>query len=164
MILNPKWIFPYREKIIWRGPSGASEMTRIAAGVNEMGTILLIESDEAIQRWIQKFLAAKNLEISRSIPANEEDALSRKEEEGLAQRIPVLEEVVGNYLKAEVNTGIKGGIYEQVIGRVEKTLIGIALKEEKGNQVRAARRLGIDRHKLRKKMKDLQITTRLVAR
>jgi DNA-binding NtrC family response regulator len=36
------------------------------------------------------------------------------------------------------------------------------LEEEKGNQVRAAKRLGINRNTLRKKMKDLQIIPRVV--
>jgi DNA-binding protein Fis len=38
----------------------------------------------------------------------------------------------------------------------------MVLEEERGNQVRAARRLGINRNTLRKKMKDLQIITRVV--
>ncbi|MBI5969031.1 MAG: hypothetical protein HY882_14385 [Deltaproteobacteria bacterium] len=37
-------------------------------------------------------------------------------------------------------------------------------EEGKGNQVRTARRLGINRNTLRKKMKDLQIIPRVVAR
>ena len=162
--MNPKELFIYQEEITWEGTSVASEMSEIAAGANELGAILLIESDETIQRWIQKLLPLKGLRGARAIPPNEEDALSSREEEGLPRRMPALEEVVRNYLKSGVNTEIEGSIYEQIIGRVEKTLIGIALEEEKGNQIRAARRLGINRHKLRKKMKDLQLTPRLVAR
>jgi two-component system nitrogen regulation response regulator GlnG len=73
-----------------------------------------------------------------------------------------LEGVVREVVKSEVRTGNDDHIHESVIGKVERALIGMLLEEERGNQVRAARRLGINRNTLRKKMKDLQIITRVV--
>jgi two-component system nitrogen regulation response regulator GlnG len=61
-----------------------------------------------------------------------------------------------------VNKSAWGGIHDDIIGKIEKSLIGIILEEEKGNQVRAAKRLGINRNTLRKKIKDLQITSRVI--
>lgn len=48
-------------------------------------------------------------------------------------------------------------LYETVISEVEKSLIGIVLKETGGNQVRSARILGINRNTLSKKIKEYKI-------
>ena len=84
------------------------------------------------------------------------------EEQNKGDPAVALEEIVREVLKAEVDTGNADHIHESVIGKVERALIGIVLEEEHGNQVRAARRLGINRNTLRKKMKELQISTRVV--
>ena len=67
-------------------------------------------------------------------------------------------------LRKGLDIGSEGTIHEYVIGKVERALIGTVLEEEKGNQVRAARRLGINRNTLRKKMKELEIIPRVVTR
>lgn len=48
-------------------------------------------------------------------------------------------------------------LYDTVISEVERALIGIVLKETQGNQVRAAKILGINRNTLFKKMKAYKI-------
>ncbi|MBI3593074.1 MAG: sigma-54-dependent Fis family transcriptional regulator [Nitrospirae bacterium] len=48
-------------------------------------------------------------------------------------------------------------LYETVISEVEKALMGIALKETGGNQVKAAKLLGINRNTLNKKMKEYKL-------
>jgi DNA-binding NtrC family response regulator len=55
---------------------------------------------------------------------------------------------------------LKGGsrLYETVLGEVERALIELALKETKGNKLRAARALGITRNTLRAKMKQLGLS------
>jgi DNA-binding protein Fis len=73
-----------------------------------------------------------------------------------------MEETVRAFLRGEVNKSSWGRIHENVIGKIERALIGMILEEEKGNQVKASKRLGINRNTLRKKMKDLQITTRVI--
>ncbi len=127
-----------------------------------MGTILLIEGDETLQGWIRKILPRKDLKVLKASPAQEE-ALSPEIFAGVEGPVsPGLDEAVRDFLRTE--GGADGSIHERVIGRVEKSLIGMVLEEEQGNQVRAAKRLGINRNTLRKKMKELQIITRVVAR
>lgn len=50
-----------------------------------------------------------------------------------------------------------GKVYETVLGQLEKPLIEIALRQNGGNQLRAAEWLGINRNTLRKKMRELAI-------
>jgi DNA-binding protein Fis len=129
-----------------------------------MAAILVIKDDHQLQGLIEKIL-----------PPNETRATGNPLPEPLQRPLPergpktgepsqALEEVVREVVKSEVSTGNEDHIHESVIGKVERALIGMVLEEERGNQVRAARRLGINRNTLRKKMKDLQIITRVVAR
>ena len=48
-------------------------------------------------------------------------------------------------------------LYALVIERVERPLIELTLRKTKGNQIRAAQILGINRNTLRKKITDLRI-------
>ena len=54
-------------------------------------------------------------------------------------------------------TSQKGEIYRSVIHRAEKILIEKALEESSGNQLMAAKILGINRNTLRAKMRKLNI-------
>lgn len=49
------------------------------------------------------------------------------------------------------------GVYAHVLKEVERPLITIALEISKGNQVKAAEFLGINRNTLRKKIRELGI-------
>jgi two-component system nitrogen regulation response regulator GlnG len=51
------------------------------------------------------------------------------------------------------------GLYDRVIQRVERPLILLSLTACKGNQLRAAEMLGINRNTLRKKIRELGIPT-----
>ncbi|NIM20085.1 MAG: two-component system response regulator, partial [Candidatus Latescibacteria bacterium] len=48
-------------------------------------------------------------------------------------------------------------LYSLVIERVERPLIELTLRKTRGNQIRAAQILGINRNTLRKKILDLRI-------
>ncbi len=48
-------------------------------------------------------------------------------------------------------------LYETIMAEVDKALLGIALKETGGNQVKAAKALGINRNTLNKKMKEYKL-------
>ncbi len=49
------------------------------------------------------------------------------------------------------------GLYERVLREIERPLLGIALEATRGNQIKAAELLGINRNTLRKKIRDLDI-------
>ena len=48
-------------------------------------------------------------------------------------------------------------IYDRVISEVERPLIRITLAATRGNQIKAAAMLGLNRNTLRKKIRDLEI-------
>ena len=48
-----------------------------------------------------------------------------------------------------------GGVYDRIVQEVERPLISICLAATRGNQIRAAHLLGLNRNTLRKKIRDL---------
>jgi len=129
-----------------------------------MGAILLIEDDRNVHGLIEKIFAQKDLKVLKTFPLEKEEIGESLGAQTLKEGSPVaLEEAVRECIKAGIGPGKEGNIHEFVIGRVERALIGLILEEEKGNQVRAAKRLGINRNTLRKRMKDLHIITKIVA-
>lgn len=128
-----------------------------------MAAILVIEDDQNLQGLIEKILPQSKL---RFLGKDSDDPASLSIPSGeLLKGDPVLalEGIVREVLKAEVGTGNADHIHESIIGKVEKALIGIVFEEERGNQVRVAKRLGINRNTLRKRMKDLHIVTKIMA-
>lgn len=124
-----------------------------------MGKILVIEDDRNIQGLIEKIFPKNKISV---IQASLEEKGPRGAS-GLSPSSPIsFEEAVRAFLREEVEKNSRGKIHEVVIGKIERVLIGLVLEAEKGNQVRAAKRLGINRNTLRKKMKDLHITTRVI--
>ncbi len=67
-----------------------------------------------------------------------------------------LEDKLKGYLK-EMTKLENCNLYDTVISEVEKALIAIVLKETKGNQLKAAKTLGINRNTLRTKIKGYRI-------
>ncbi len=67
-----------------------------------------------------------------------------------------LEEKLKRYLK-KLTKLERSNLYDAVISEVEKALISIILKETEGNQLRAAKALGINRNTLRSKIKEYKI-------
>ena len=128
-----------------------------------MGAILLIEDDRNIHGLIEKIFPKEDLMVFNKFPRGSERTSESPEGQWLKVGSALgLEEAVREFLKMGIGTGKDGSIHEFVIGKVERALIGLILEEEKGNQVRAAKRLGINRNTLRKKMKDLRIIPRVV--
>jgi two-component system nitrogen regulation response regulator GlnG len=128
----------------------------------EMGKILVIEDDRNIQGLIEKIFPNDRLKVITNIRP-EKGALGIAADAGQKSPSPAsLEEAVRAILREEVVRNSWGTVHDVVIAKVEKALIGMVLEEEKGNQVRTAKRLGINRNTLRKKMKDLEITTRVI--
>jgi two-component system nitrogen regulation response regulator GlnG len=49
------------------------------------------------------------------------------------------------------------GLYDRVLREIERPLIELSLVATRGNQIRAAKLLGLNRNTLRKKIRDLDI-------
>jgi two-component system nitrogen regulation response regulator GlnG len=49
------------------------------------------------------------------------------------------------------------GLYDRILREVERPLLELCLAATKGNQIRAAKLLGLNRNTLRKKIRDLDI-------
>ncbi len=74
----------------------------------------------------------------------------------------VFEDVAEHYIKKHFE-GLKdgqsiNGLYSKIIKTIEKPLITSCLSVTKGNQIKAAEMLGINRNTLRKKLRELNIT------
>lgn len=77
-----------------------------------------------------------------------------------AQEQASLEEVIKQKLEhsfSGMNLGELDGLYGMVLAQVERPLLELVLKQTQGNQLKAARILGINRNTLRKKMASLNI-------
>ena len=61
------------------------------------------------------------------------------------------------YFTAHGNSLPAAGLYDRVLREVERPLFAIALSATRGNQVRAAQLLGLNRNTLRKKLRDLDL-------
>lgn len=70
-----------------------------------------------------------------------------------------IETRIRDYFKTLNSETPSQGLYERVISEVEKPLIKMTLDMTRGNQLRAARILGINRNTLHKKVKELGIKT-----
>jgi two-component system nitrogen regulation response regulator GlnG len=66
---------------------------------------------------------------------------------------------VAHYLE-KANGEEPRGLYQKMVAEIERPLIEQAMRRAEGNQVRAARILGLNRNTLRKKLVDLGIATR----
>ena len=82
-----------------------------------------------------------------------------RNERGVSSLESFLEAKLKQVISAFHHLG-QGGLYDLVTQAVDKTLFQLALKETKGNQLKAAAILGINRNTLRKKIQSLGITTR----
>lgn len=75
-----------------------------------------------------------------------------------------ISEIVGKhferYLMLHKNGKVPEGVYDRVMREVEEVLISVALKYTEGNQVQAAKILGIDRNTLHRKMMKFKLDDR----
>ncbi|MCH7935691.1 MAG: nitrogen regulation protein NR(I) [Proteobacteria bacterium] len=88
-------------------------------------------------------------ELADASPENAED-----EEKGLSQTV---ENRLSIYFSAHADGLPAAGLYQRVLKEVERPLITLTLRATKGNQIRAAEVLGLNRNTLRKKIRELNI-------
>lgn len=68
-----------------------------------------------------------------------------------------VERHIRQFLQAHDNGAGPSDIYDRVIAEVERPLIELTLAAARGNQIKAASMLGLNRNTLRKKIRDLEI-------
>ncbi len=78
-------------------------------------------------------------------------------EEGPATLSALVERKLISYFAEQPEGGPPPGLYDRVLQEVEAPLIRLTLAATRGNQVRAAEILGLNRNTLRKKIQDLGI-------
>jgi two-component system nitrogen regulation response regulator GlnG len=67
----------------------------------------------------------------------------------------LFEDQLRKYFEAHKGEIPTSGLYDRVVSEVERTLLRETLKATRGNQLKAAEVLGINRNTLRRKMLDL---------
>ncbi len=87
-------------------------------------------------------------------PAQEKDPAAPAGPEPLSRAV---ERHVRQFLASHEGSMAPSGIYDRVIAEVERPLIRLTLSATKGNQIKAAAMLGLNRNTLRKKIRDLEI-------
>ena len=69
----------------------------------------------------------------------------------------LLEKKFASFVK-KIKHSNNTGLYALLISEIEKPIFSLALQETNGNQVKAARLLGVNRNTIRKKMREFKIT------
>jgi len=113
------------------------------------------ELENLIQRlaalYSQEVIELANIEqelgVSNSIATDPDN-------KGLAQSV---EDRLSTYFNAHEGELPATGLYDRVIREVERPLITLTLQATRGNQIKAAEVLGVNRNTLRKKIRDLDI-------
>ncbi len=91
-------------------------------------------------------------ELSGAAPGSEK--ATSIEGEGLSAAV---ERHLRGYFAAHADGLPAAGVYDRVLREVERPLITIALEATRGNQIKAAHVLGLNRNTLRRKIRDLDI-------
>ncbi len=64
-----------------------------------------------------------------------------------------------DYFAAHEEAPPASGLYDRILHEIERPLLAITLDECKGNQLRAAALLGLNRNTLRKKIRELGLSS-----
>jgi two-component system nitrogen regulation response regulator GlnG len=91
-------------------------------------------------------------ELAEAAPVPE--AAEAPKNEGLSAAV---ERHLRDYFIAHGGGLPAAGLYDRVLREIEKPLISLSLGATRGNQIRAAQLLGLNRNTLRKKIRELDI-------
>ncbi|MCR9073002.1 MAG: nitrogen regulation protein NR(I) [Alphaproteobacteria bacterium] len=106
--------------------------------------------------YVEETIAAEAIEAELAEPpASETDgASSAADDENLSGAV---ERHLAAYFDAHKDDLPASGLHERVLREVERPLISLSLRATRGNQIRAAELLGLNRNTLRKKIRELDI-------
>ncbi|OHC78962.1 MAG: nitrogen regulation protein NR(I) [Rhodospirillales bacterium RIFCSPLOWO2_01_FULL_65_14] len=94
------------------------------------------------------------VDVIRAELADASPKMAESEGRGLAQTV---ERQVAAFFSAHSKSLPPAGLYERVLKEVERPLITLTLHATRGNQIKAAEVLGLNRNTLRKKIRELNI-------
>jgi len=112
------------------------------------------------QRWPGNVRELENA-IKRALVLSNGEVLTPQDFDFLSEPVPAAGGGFEAQLRGEIGKTLEAGgenVYRDLLERVERPLIESALLRTDGNQIRAARLLGINRNTLRKKIADLGIS------
>lgn len=112
---------------------------------NFISRLMALYSQEAITAEIIRS------ELSELVVSESTQTASSKSLGGL------VEQVLKEYFDAHAEELPASGLYDRVLREVEKPLIELTLGATRGNQIKAAQVLGLNRNTLRKKINELEI-------
>ncbi len=112
---------------------------------NLIRRIAALYTDEIIDETVVR----TELDQGRQMSSNGEDA-----DDSLAGSV---EKHLARYFDAHRDELPPPGLYDRVLREIEKPLISLSLLHTQGNQLQAAKLLGLNRNTLRKKILDLQV-------
>lgn len=104
--------------------------------------------------YAQETIGVEVIEQELSDPSAGSGTRSAREEEGLSDAV---ERHLSEYFRAHQDGLPAAGLYDRVLREVERPLITLSLAATRGNQIRAASLLGLNRNTLRKKIRELDI-------
>jgi len=113
-----------------------------------------------LENMVQRFAALYSQEIiGLNVVRQElEDKEYSASTEAEGQRLETtIERQLTDYFADQRNGVPPAGLYDRVLQKVEKPLITMTLRATRGNQVKAAEVLGLNRNTLRKKIRKLDI-------
>ncbi|QEO18000.1 nitrogen regulation protein NR(I) [Acetobacter vaccinii] len=127
----------------WRWPGNVRELE------NLIRRVVVLHSQETITRDLVETELAENLalESGREPPV----------EGGGEALVDAVSRHIGRYLQAGRDGVSLYDLHARIIAEVERPLIQMTLAETRGNQIKAAAMLGLNRNTLRKKIRDLEI-------
>ncbi len=102
----------------------------------------------------QEMISASVIEAELSQPGITATDSESKTEQGLASAV---ERHLAKYFSTFGDTLPPPGLYHRILREVEHPLLSVTLAATRGNQIRAADLLGVNRNTLRKKIRDLDI-------
>ena len=112
---------------------------------NLIRRLVVLNPDEVIN---EDAVSAELTQLERAIPVSDDEELSFT--------TMVERHLTGHF--AEYGKQLPpAGLYDRVIREVERPLIAISLAAARGNQIRAAQLLGLNRNTLRKKIRELGV-------
>jgi two-component system nitrogen regulation response regulator GlnG len=113
---------------------------------NLMRRIAVLYSESVIDRRI----------VTAALAEQEPAAMPRAKgsDETLSQSV---ERHLDYYFKSHPHGLPASGLYDRILREVERPLLALSLQATRGNQIRAAELLGLNRNTLRKKLRELDL-------